>query len=177
MENIINKIKAFDQVEGSILISGFRKGEKPIAVLTAMKNKGIKSRDFTIVDTFENSPWQLAYDFCNEVKNRVKKNGTYLKTDLETVKLDILPSIVIIDHNSVEMCYKLIRKYLIESSDKAMIICTNTSISVVEINKLTPSGFKKSTTIQLPTKEVVIVKEKSDLDKIKTPVRTRSVLT
>lgn len=177
MENIINKIRAFDQEEGSILISGFYKGEKSIALLTAMKNKGIKARDFTIVDTFENSPWQLAYDFCNEVKNRVKKNGTYFKTDLETVKLNILPKIIIIDHNSVELCYRLIRKYLIESADKAMIICTNTSTSAVVINKFIPSGFKKSTTIQLPTKEVVIMKEKSDLDKIKTPVRTRSVLT
>lgn len=177
MENIISTISTFDNDPGSILISGFNKGDKSTALLIAMKSKHIKPRDFTIVDTFQDSPWQVAFDFCNEVKNRIKKNGEFLKEDFQNYSAKKVPTVILIDHNSKEVCYSAIKKFLTTSSDKAMIICCNTSVSKTEVTKSIPSGYKKSKVFQLPTKEVVIIKEKSDIDKIKIPVRTRSVLT
>lgn len=177
MENIINTIRTFDKDPGSLLISGFNKGNKSTALLVAMKSKHIKPRDFFIVDTFQDSPWQLAFDFCNEVKNRIKKSGEFLKEDFLNLELKKVPSIVLIDHNNTEVCYSAVKKFLTYSSEKAMIICCNTNISKTEVTKVIPHGFKKSKVFQLPTKEVVLIKEKSDIDKIKKPVRTRSVLT
>ena len=142
-----------------------------------MKDRVLQPRDFLIIDTFEKHPWQPAFDFCNEVKNRVGKTGKLLRENLQNINLVEKPSVVIIDQETIEECYKAITRFLSESSDKSLIICTHRSLDSLEVNKLIPSGFKKSKVTVLSTKEVVILKEKSDIDKIKLPVRTRSVLT
>lgn len=177
MENIINTIAEFNKVEGPILISGFPNAIKSFNILNAMKSKTITSRDFYVIDSFEKSPWQSAFDFCNEVKNKAKKTGTYYKSTFEHVKLTEEPAIVIIDLPTVEECYKAFVSHFNSSAEKSLLIFTNIRVDEKEILNRVPPGFKKSRLTKLPTKEVVFLKEKSDIDKIKKPIRTRSVLT
>lgn len=177
MENIINTIAEFNNIEGTILISGFPNANKSFDILNAMKSKTIIPRDFHIIDSFEKAPWQSAFDFCNEVKNKANRKGTYYKSTFEHVKLTDLPAVVLIDLPSVEECYKAFVSHFNSSAEKALLIFTNVRVDEKEVLNRVPQGFKKSRLTKLSTKEVVLMKEKSDIDKIKKPVRTRSVLT
>ena len=94
--DIINKANS---LEGIYLDLGFGKGKDARQVYSLMLENKIKSRDFILVDLFQGGDkgiWQKAYDLCNEVKNRLKRTGAYIATDVRKEKLNITQPIALV---------------------------------------------------------------------------------
>ena len=94
--DIINKANS---LEGIYLDLGFGKGKDARQIYSLMLENKIKSRDFILVDLFQGGDkgiWQKAYDLCNEVKNRLKRTGVYITTDVRKEKLNITQPIALV---------------------------------------------------------------------------------
>ena len=94
--DIINKANS---LEGIYLDLGFGKGKDARQIYSLMLENKIKSRDFILVDLFQGGDkgiWQKAYDLCNEVKNRLKRTGVYIATDVRKEKLNITQPIALV---------------------------------------------------------------------------------
>lgn len=177
--NTVKSLEGINKREGRLLIIGFNE-DLAFTILKGMNEGRLTKRDITIVDTFKTVPWQKAFDFTNEVRNKIKKHGEYIKQDelsLKHLNLDsTLFTILDLEKDSALDSYKqLFAKAAIDSQ----IHFRNKEITSAtkEIGEAITDEYQKSKTLTAPTGELTVVKTISEVAKIKKPVRTRSDLT
>ena len=176
--NTVQDLELRNSLEGDLLLIGYDE-KLAFSILSAMVNGKLVKRDIKVVDDFAKVPWQKAFDFSNEVKNKIKKHGEYVKQSTIDAKAidtsEIAYVIISLDESSTLAVYKdlfprLNTDSIIHIRDK------QAGISPVIIESI-PEEFKKSKALKTPTGEVSVIKTISEVNKIKKPVRSRSELT
>ena len=176
--NTVQCLELRNSSEGDLLLIGYDE-KLAFTILSAMANGKLTKRDIKVVDDFAKVPWQKAFDFSNEVKNKIKKHGEYIKqSTIDATAIDVsktLYTIISLDEPSTLVVYKdLFPKInidgIIHIRDK------QAGISPVIVNSI-PEEFMKSKALKTPTGEVTVIKTISQVKKVKQPVRSRSELT
>lgn len=176
--NTVQCLELRNSLEGDLLLIGFDE-KLAFTILSAMVSGKLAKRDIKVVDDFIKVPWQKAFDFSNEVKNKIKKHGEYVKqSTLDAKSIDVsktLFTVISLDETSTLAVYKdLFPKINIDSF--IHIRDKQAGISPVIIESI-PEEFMKSKALKTPTGEVTVIKTISQVNKIKQPVRSRSELT
>ena len=176
--NTVQDLELRNSLEGDLLLIGYDE-KLAFSILSAMVNGKVVKRDIKVVDDFAKVPWQKAFDFSNEVKNKIKKHGEYVKqTSLDAKSIDVsktVYTIISLDEPSTLAIYKdLFPRINIDSI--IHIRDKQAGVSPV-IMKSIPEEFMKSKALKTPTGEVTVIKTISEVKKVKQPVRSRSELT
>lgn len=117
-------------------------------------NSNCVKRDYHIIKEFTTSPWQVAFDFANSVKNITKKKASLTKEHISTSKLDSLGKLAIV---LVNPSFKdKVKEIYDRLSEGGIIICIcedscNTFSSLSSLDKV--NSFKKYSYI-IKTKKV-----------------------
>ena len=176
--NTVQCLELRNSSEGDLLLIGYDE-KLAFTILSAMVNGKLTKRDIKVVDDFAKVPWQKAFDFSNEVKNKIKKHGEYIKqSTIDATAIDVSKTfytIISLDESSTLAVYKdLFPKINIDSI--IHIRDKQAGISPVVIKSI-PEEFMKSKALKTPTGEVTVIKTISQVKKVKQPVRSRSELT
>ncbi len=83
--NTVQDLELRNSLEGDLLLIGYDE-KLAFSILSAMVNGKVVKRDIKVVDDFAKVPWQKAFDFSNEVKNKIKKHGEYVKQRYNAIK-------------------------------------------------------------------------------------------
>lgn len=176
--NTIQDLELRNSLEGDLLLIGYDE-KLAFNILGAMAKGKLVKRDIKVVDDFVKVPWQKAFDFTNEVKNKIKKHGEYVKQSVIDAKaIDVSKtafSIINLDeHSSIAVYKDLFPKVNIDS----VIHIRNKEAAISKsITEEIPAEFMKTKTLKTPTGEVSVVKSISQVSRVKKPVRSRSELT
>jgi len=174
--NTVNSLKEANSQPGSLLLIGFNE-DLSYTILNAMKDGKLLKRNITIVDTFNSVAWQKAFDFCNEVRNKIKHHGEYIKSDPIDVK-HLTPTFTIISSelNEALPAYSTLFESL---GDDNTIHFRDIKIKADNdiVNAKLKGKYIKSKVSTTPTGELTVVKAVSQVAKVKVPVRTKSDLT
>jgi hypothetical protein len=174
--NTVQDLSHRNDREGKLLLVGFD-SKLSYTILSAMREGKLTKRDIVIVDDFkEEANWQDAFDFSNEVKNKIKKHGEYIKQeDLDINKVDtsgVFFTIVALNTDRTLSTYKpLITKV---DDNSCIHLRDHAAANSKHILDAIPDKYSKSKTLATPTNEVTIVKSLSEVQKVATPSRTRS---
>ena len=176
--NTVQDLELRNSLEGDLLLIGYDE-KLAFSILSAMVNGKLVKRDIKVVDDFAKVPWQKAVDCSNEVKNKIKKHGEYVKqSSLDAKSIDVsktVYTIISLDEPSTLAIYKdLFPRINIDSI--IHIRDKQAGVSPV-IMKSIPEEFMKSKALKTPTGEVTVIKTISEVKKVKQPVRSRSELT
>ena len=176
--NTVQDLELRNSLEGDLLLIGYDE-KLAFSILSEMVNGKLVKRDIKVVDDFAKVPWQKAFDFSNEVKNKIKKHGEYVKqSSLDAKSIDVsktVYTIISLDEPSTLAIYKdLFPRINIDSI--IHIRDKQAGVSPV-IMKSIPEEFMKSKALKTPTGEVTVIKTISEVKKVKQPVRSRSELT
>ena len=176
--NTVQDLELRNSLEGDLLLIGYDE-KLAFSILAEMVNGKVVKRDIKVVDDFAKVPWQKAFDFSNEVKNKIKKHGEYVKqSSLDAKSIDVsktVYTIISLDEPSTLAIYKdLFPRINIDSI--IHIRDKQAGVSPV-IMKSIPEEFMKSKALKTPTGEVTVIKTISEVKKVKQPVRSRSELT
>ena len=106
-------IRSIDNIEGPIIDIGFGKGVVSKIILDLMISGQVPKRNFILIDPYLKGGWQQAYDFCNNVKNYLKREAYYIKGNALDVSNGELekPSCVIVDVGDPNLSSDIIKKY------------------------------------------------------------------
>ena len=138
MEKILNIIKEADKVEGTFVSIGCGYCEREKDILLAMAADEVTKRKWIILDNFEKTPPQKAYDFVNDVVNFISKGCTLAKADVNDNFTDELEDQVAIVHYDIDSTSNTI----IGISKLFDKLPQNAIIFTFPSNKYTKAGFK-----------------------------------
>ena len=82
MKQILNIIKKADKLEGDFVSIGCGYCEREKDILLAMAADEVTRRKWIILDNFEKTPPQRAYDFINDVVNYIERGCKLAKADI-----------------------------------------------------------------------------------------------
>jgi len=135
----MNYLEEYNHVKGPILDCNFKSFSNAEEYINLAESNILTSRSYYIVKDFSDSPWQLAYDFVNSIKNRLKKSSKLYRESLnETILGNISnPSIAFVDFDSIssDMLKILFSKVtfggvIVVTSSRANTDCINTLSSI-----------------------------------------------
>lgn len=119
----IEHLKSFPE-NGTILILNFKKGELSEYFFSLMREGNLPKGNFIVTGPFTHHAWQKAYDFTNNVKNYLGKNGSYYKEDYReiTSKIGTKVDLLVCEHTVVDNAIEAISMYEGNLNSSATIV-------------------------------------------------------
>ena len=93
--NYYSVLNQFNSIEGVVVDTAFTTFNSAVEFINLVNSSAISSRNYYVIKSFDSSPWQPAYDFSNEVKNKLKKKSKLIKEDLNEKHLKELKNIAV----------------------------------------------------------------------------------
>ena len=138
MEKILNIIKKADKLKGDFVSIGCGYCEREKDILLAMAADEITRRKWIILDNFEKTPPQKAYDFINDVVNFIEKGCKLAKADVYDDFTDELEDQVAVVHYDIDD----VKATQIGISKIFNSLPQNAIIFTEPVNKNTIKGFE-----------------------------------
>lgn len=106
-------LRSIDSIDGPIVDIGFGKGNISKIILDLMISSQIPKRKFILIDPYTKGGWQQAYDFCNNVKNYLKREASHIKEDALDISDNTIGKVacVIVDVGDYNISSDIIKKY------------------------------------------------------------------
>ncbi len=162
-----------NSIEGSIIDASFPGFNNAAQYIDLVNSSKAIAREYLIIDSFPTTPWQPAYDFSNEIQNRIKSKSKLIKQNLSEEHLKKVDKIAfaIIDYDKISVdMIKVLYSYM--NTGGIIIIKSTNNLDDIYASLINLLKVKK---IVLHKKVISIIKTKdSKLNKIK---RSSSQLT
>ena len=168
-------LKEFNKIDGIILDCRFKKSAASREYIDLAKAGTIKKRDYHIVRSFNNSPWQTAFDFSNSIKNELKTKSRLIKQNVNEEIISSLSNYAIAITDLTFNGASVI-SFLYENLKKGgCIIVIGEEYSSSQIINVLSSFFDRKF---IKLKDGFVILEKSEEVQQPTKInRTRSILT
>jgi len=171
--NYYTFLEQCNSIDGSIIDASFPGLNNATQYIDLVNSSKAIAREYLIIDSFPSSPWQPAYDFSNEIQNRIRTKSKLIKEKLSEEHLKevkkIAFAIINYDKISVDMI-KVLYSYV--NVGGMIVIKSNNNLDDIYASLTNSVKVKK---IVLHNNFITITKTKdSKLNKIK---RSSSQLT
>lgn len=151
----LDKLDEYNSIDGSIIDTDFNK----LTTYIDLASAGIiKKREYYIINSYEQKPWQPAYDYANSIKNKINKHSKFIRETLNEDHLNLIKGYAIAIFNAENSNLNILRiTYNRLKAGGVIIVKTNKSVDVL-LNKLT-TEFPRSI---LSVEKTYIAIRKSD---------------
>lgn len=170
----MNYLEEYNHVKGCILDCNFKSFSIAEEYINLAESNVLTSRSYYIVKDFSNSPWQLAYDFINSIKNRLKKSSKLYKESLNETILEEIPnpSIAFVDYDSISSD---MLKILFSKVTFGGVVAVTSSKTSTECLSLLSELFPRS--ILVAKENCILIRKTNLFSSSAKPLRSRSNLT
>lgn len=167
-------LEEYNHVKGCILDCNFKSFTIAEEYINLAESNILTSRSYYIVKDFSNSPWQLAYDFVNSIKNRLKKSSKLYRESLNETILEEIPnlSIAFVDYDSISSD---MLKILFSKVTFGGVIAVTSNKSNTECLSLLSKLFPRS--ILVAKENCILIRKTNLFASGAKPSRSRSNLT
>lgn len=171
--NYYSRLNECNLIKGNIIDTSFPGIQNAFKYIELVNSSFLLARQYYIVQEFSSEPWQPAFDFSNEIKNKIKKKSRLIKDRLNENYLKTLGpvAVAIIDLNTIsEDMFKVVYSYVKVGGILIVKPTNNLNKSLNLIDKL----CNKKYILHLENFSIVNKTKTSQLGKIK---RSKSTLT
>lgn len=170
----MNYLEEYNHVKGCILDCNFKSFSIAEEYINLAESNVLTSRSYYIVKDFSDSPWQLAYDFINSIKNRLKKSSKLYKESLNETILEEIPnpSIAFVDYDSISSD---MLKILFSKVTFGGVVAVTSSKTSTECLSLLSELFPRS--ILVAKENCILIRKTNLFSSSAKPLRSRSNLT
>lgn len=170
----MNYLEEYNHVKGCILDCNFKSFTIAEEYINLAESNVLTSRSYYIVKDFSNSPWQLAYDFINSIKNRLKKSSKLYRESLNETILEEIPnpSIAFVDYDSISS--DMLKILFSKVTFGGVVAVTSRKANTEFINSLSKI-FPRS--ILVNKEDWILIRKTNLYNSGEKPTRSRSNLT
>lgn len=167
----LDKLDEYNSIEGSIIDTDFNKLTTYIDLASAGT---VKRREYYIINSYEQKPWQPAFDYANSIKNKIKKHSKFIRETINEGHLDLIKDYAIAIFNAEKSNLNILRiTYNRIKAGGVIIVKTSKSVDVL-LAKLT-TEFPRS--ILRVEKTYIAIRKSNEVGIPKAIKRSNSKLT